>query len=94
MPRNPYTLESRIFNRIAVLRAERRLSRAQLAAELGVNYQTVGYLERGEYAPSLDLAMRIAEHFELPIDAIFSRTPFAPMSDALRAPRNIDAAAD
>ncbi len=92
MPRNPYAPESRIFNRIAVLRAERALSRTRLAAELGVNYQTVGYLERGEYAPSLDLAMRIAEYFELPIDAIFSRTAFAPMSDALRTPRTDDRA--
>jgi putative transcriptional regulator len=88
MSRSPAAAESRIFNRIAVLRAELGLSRAQLAAELGVNYQTIGYLERGEYAPSLDLAMRIAERFALPIDAIFSRTPFSPMSDALRAPRS------
>jgi len=88
MPRSPAAPESRIFNRIAVLRAELGLSRAQLADELGVNYQTVGYIERGEYAPSLDLAMRIAERFALPIDAIFSRTPFLPMSDALRAPRS------
>jgi putative transcriptional regulator len=84
MPRNPSVPELRIFNRIAVLRAERELSRAQLASELGVNYQTVGYLERGEYAPSLDLAMRIAEFFALPIEAIFARIPFAPLSDALR----------
>lgn len=65
------------------MRAEHGLSRAQLAGDLGVNYQTVGYLERGEYAPSLDLAMRIAERFGLPIDAIFSRSPFRPMSAAL-----------
>ena len=32
---------------------------------LTVNYQTIGYLERGEYNPSLDLALRIAEHFGL-----------------------------
>jgi len=75
--------ENRIFNRIAVLRAERGLTRAALAEALGVNYQTVGYLERGEYNPSLDLAFRIAEHFRLPIDAVFARTPFSPMSAAL-----------
>jgi len=39
-----------------------------------------GYLERGEYNPSLDLALRAAEHFDLPVEAIFSRRPFAPMS--------------
>ncbi|MBV9670350.1 MAG: helix-turn-helix transcriptional regulator [Acidobacteriales bacterium] len=69
-----------LYNRIAVLRAERRLSRQELADQLGVNYQTIGYLERGEYNPSLDLAMRLAEFFELPIEAIFSRKPFVPLS--------------
>jgi DNA-binding XRE family transcriptional regulator len=75
--------ESRIYNRIAVLRAERGLTRAALAEALGVNYQTVGYLERGEYNPSLELAFRIAEYFGLPLDAVFARTPFTPMSAAL-----------
>lgn len=69
-----------IYNRIPVLRAERGWSRQQLAASLGVNYQTVGYLERGAYNPSLELAFRIAELFELPLEAVFSRTPFAPLS--------------
>jgi putative transcriptional regulator len=72
-----------IQNRIAVLRAERGLSRQQLSDALGINYQTVGYLERGEYNPSLELAFRIAEYFSLPLEAVFSRQPFAPMSDQL-----------
>jgi putative transcriptional regulator len=65
-----------IHNRIAMLRAERRISRRQLAEALGVHYQTVGYLERGEYSPSLYLALRIAEYFEVPVEAIFSITEF------------------
>jgi putative transcriptional regulator len=69
-----------IQNRITVLRAERGLSRQQLAEALGINYQTVGYLERGEYNPSLELAFRIAEYFALPLEAVFSRQPFEPMS--------------
>jgi DNA-binding XRE family transcriptional regulator len=82
------TGEAKIYNRIAVLRAERGLSRAALAEALGINYQTVGYLERGEYNPSLDLAMKIAEHFGLPLDAVFARTPFTPMSAALYGDRS------
>ncbi len=70
----------RVYNRLAVLRAERGLTRQQLADALGINYQTVGYLERGEYNPSLLLALQIAEFFELPVEAVFSRTPFPPMS--------------
>ncbi|MEA2644276.1 MAG: putative transcriptional regulator [Chloroflexota bacterium] len=72
-----------IQNRIAVLRAERDLSRQQLADALGINYQTIGYLERGDYNPSLELAFRIAEYFRLPLEAVFSRQPFAPMSSQL-----------
>jgi DNA-binding XRE family transcriptional regulator len=79
--------ERPLFNRIAVLRAERGLSRQALAAALGINYQTVGYLERGEYNPSLELAFRIAEYVGLPIDAVFSRKPFPPMSTELYASR-------
>jgi DNA-binding XRE family transcriptional regulator len=75
----------RLYNRIAVLRAERELSRYQLAAAVGVNYQTIGYLERGEYNPSLELALRLAALFELPIEAIFSREPLRPMSEELYA---------
>jgi len=70
----------RLYNRIAVLRAERQLSRSDLASALDVSYQTVGYLERAEFNPSLELAFRISELFGVPIEAIFSRTPFAPMS--------------
>ena len=74
---------SLIYNRIDVLRAERRLSRQELASAIGVNYQTVGYLERGEYNPSLDLAFRLSEFFGVPVEAVFSRAPFAPMSSEL-----------
>jgi len=70
-----------LYNRIAVLRAERGLSRQELADAVGVNYQTVGYLERGDYNPSLELAFRISEFFKLPVEVIFSREPFKPLSE-------------
>jgi putative transcriptional regulator len=76
-----------LHNRIAVLRAERGLSRQQLAEAVGVNYQTIGYIERGEYNPSLDLAFRFAEVFSLPIEAIFSRQPLRPISEELYGSR-------
>jgi putative transcriptional regulator len=65
-----------IYNRIEMLRAERGISRRERADALGVHYQTVGYLERGEYSPSLHLALRIAAHFEVPAEVIFSTEPF------------------
>ena len=72
-----------IYNRLKVLRAERGLSRQALAEKLGINYQTVGYIERGDYNPSLELAFRICEYFVLPVEAIFSREPFRPLSEEL-----------
>lgn len=65
-----------VHNRLAMLRAERRISRRELADALGVHYQTVGYLERGEYAPSLHLALRLAAYFEVPVEVVFSLRPF------------------
>jgi putative transcriptional regulator len=73
-----------VHNRIALLRAEQGVTRRQLADALGVHYQTVGYLERGEYNPSLHLALRIAEFFGLPVETIFSAEPFPRISDLPR----------
>ena len=70
-----------IHNRIAMLRVERNISRRQLAEALSVHYQTIGYLERGEYSPSLYLALRIADYFEVPVEVIFSTKPFPRIGD-------------
>lgn len=70
-----------VHNRIAMLRAERGISRRRLSEALGVHYQTVGYIERGEYSPSLHLALRIAEYFEVPVEVVFSVRPFARIGD-------------
>jgi putative transcriptional regulator len=74
-----------VYNRIAMLRAERRISRRELAEALGVHYQTIGYLERGEYSPSLHLALRIAGYFEVPVEVIFSVEPFPRLGAAERS---------
>jgi len=87
MGRSAQRTEPILYNRLAVLRTERGLSRQDLADSLEVNYQTIGYLERGEYNPSIDLALRAAEFFGVPVEAIFSRKPFKPMSEQLYGPR-------
>ena len=74
-----------IYNRIAMLRAERGISRRELADALGVHYQTIGYLERGEYSPSLHLALRIAAYFEVPVEVVFSTEPFARLGTSATA---------
>lgn len=72
-----------LYNRLAVLRAERSVSRRQLAEAVNVNVQTIGFLERGDYGPSVELALHLAGYFSLPVEAIFSLTPFPPMSAQL-----------
>jgi DNA-binding XRE family transcriptional regulator len=72
-----------LYNRIAVLRAERSLSRQELADAVGINVQTVGFLERGDYSPSLTLALDLSAYFGLPMEAIFSRKPLKPLSEAV-----------
>jgi len=71
--------EMRIYNRLAVLRAERGLTRQELAGAVDVNYQTIGFLERGDYSPSLALAFALSQFFGVPIEAIFSSRPFEPL---------------
>ena len=78
----------KLHNRIAVLRRDRGLSRQDLALRIGVNPQTIGYLERGEYNPSLDLALRISEVFGLPVEMIFSPRPLRPLSEEILARAN------
>ena len=69
-----------LYNRIALLRQDRNMTRKELADRVGVNFQTIGYLERGTYNPSLLLAFKLREVFGLPIERIFSTQPFPPLS--------------
>lgn len=68
--------EDPVFNRVEELRVLRNLTRQQLADRVGVHYQTIGYLERGEYSPSLILAFKIAKALDAEIPEVFSIKPF------------------
>ncbi|MCK4979649.1 MAG: helix-turn-helix transcriptional regulator [Candidatus Delongbacteria bacterium] len=71
----------KLYNRVSLLRQEIGMSRKELAEKIGVNFQTVGYLERQEYNPSLDLAYRISEVLKKPVEFIFSPRPMKPLSE-------------
>lgn len=62
-----------------VLRAESKMSRQELADKIGVNYQTIGFIERGDYSPSLELAFKIARTFGVDITTVFSDELFPPL---------------
>lgn len=66
--------EEPVFNQIEEIRTSLGLSRQELADLVGVHYQTIGYLERGEYSPSLVLALRIAQTLNKEVSEVFSLT--------------------
>lgn len=63
-----------ISNKIVLLRNERSMTQEVLAEAVGVSRQTIIALEKGNYTPSLLLAMRISYFFALPIENIFTLT--------------------
>mgnify|MGYP000025131281 CR=1 FL=1 len=71
MGRKPKSEEERVANRLEQARTQAGLSRQELADEVGVHYQTIGYIERGEYSPSLVLALRIASVLKISLEEIF-----------------------
>lgn len=71
MGRKPREDTDKVENRIEELRTARGLSRQDLADRTGVHYQTIGYIERGAYSPSLALAIRIAHVLGAEIADVF-----------------------
>jgi putative transcriptional regulator len=71
MGRKPKADEEQVTNRVEQLRIEAGLSRQELADAVGVHYQTIGYIERGEYSPSLVLALHIASVLGASVEEIF-----------------------
>ncbi|GAB4148732.1 MAG: helix-turn-helix transcriptional regulator [Patescibacteria group bacterium] len=65
-----------VYNRIKLFRIAANLSREKLAQRAEVNFQTIGYLERQEYNPSLTLALKLAQIFDVSVEDLFSLEPF------------------
>lgn len=60
-----------IDNKVKQLRTEKNITQEELAVFCGVSRQTVIAIEKGNYIPSLMLAMQLAEFFKLPVEKIF-----------------------
>jgi putative transcriptional regulator len=58
-------------NKIKVFRAMHDLTQEDLAQAIGVTRQTILAIEKGKYVPSLDLAFKIARHFQVNIEEVF-----------------------
>jgi putative transcriptional regulator len=59
-------------NKIKVFRAMHDLTQEDLAKVVGVTRQTILAIEKGKYVPSLDLAFKIARHFKVNIEEVFT----------------------
>ena len=71
--------DSPIHNKIRALRFHQdEMTQQELAERVGVTRQTINAVERGKYAPSLEVAFRIAAVFDVPIEEVFQ---FLPESD-------------
>ena len=58
-------------NRLKIARAEKNLSQGDLAKLVGVSRQTISQIERGDYSPSVTLALKIAKICEVSVEDIF-----------------------
>jgi putative transcriptional regulator len=64
-------MSERIQNQVSKLRSERGVTQEMLAERVDVSRQTIIALEKGNYTPSVLLALKIAGFFKLPVEKIF-----------------------
>ncbi len=67
-----FLMGERVINNVYKLRMRAGISQEELARAVGVTRQTIIAIEKGNYAPSVLLAMKIAAYFHKPIERIFS----------------------
>lgn len=66
-----YKMKESIFNKIYELRTEKKVTQESLADQVGVSRQTIIAIEKGNYTPSINLALKLATFFNLPVEKIF-----------------------
>ena len=60
-----------ISNSVHTLRTKKGLTQEELASKLAITRQTVISIEKGNYTPSVLLALKIASVFKVPVEDIF-----------------------
>ena len=61
-------------NRLKELRAKHGLNQQELGSRVGASRQTISLIERGDYNPSITLALRISQVFQVPVEQVFYLT--------------------
>ncbi|MFX1414172.1 MAG: helix-turn-helix transcriptional regulator [Promethearchaeota archaeon] len=75
MGENTLRYKTKIKARIKEIREELKLTQQELASKIGVSRQTIYFLEKGKYNPSLTISFKIAEVLKKPIAEIFFQEP-------------------
>ena len=60
-----------LYNKLKEYRAQLGVNQQELGKLVGVSRQTISQIERGDYSPSVTLALKIAKIFEVPVENIF-----------------------
>ena len=61
-----------LYNHLKEYRAKINVNQHEMGQLVGVSRQTISQIERGDYSPSVTLALKIAKVFEVPVEAIFT----------------------
>lgn len=61
-----------VTNIVKTIREKKGITQNELAHSLDVSRQTIHAIEKGKYNPSLELSLKIAKFFDLPVEEIFN----------------------
>lgn len=67
-------MKETVSNNVSKLRQNKNVTQEELAEKVGVSRQTISALEKGNYIPSVLLAIKIADFFNTPIEKVFKKT--------------------
>lgn len=62
----------KLFNNLSELRKEKGINQTDLGSMVGVSRQTISLIERGDYNPSITVALSLAKVFDLSVEDIFT----------------------
>ncbi|WP_213999414.1 helix-turn-helix transcriptional regulator [Arsukibacterium sp.] len=68
-------MNEELDNHIAKLRSKSKLSQQELADAIGVSRKTISTVETGRFTPSVVIALKLAQFFDVPVEAIFTLLP-------------------
>ena len=65
-------MKERIINKVYEFRIEKGVTQEGLAEKVGVSRQTIIAIERGNYTPSVNLALKLADFFKVSVEKLFT----------------------